>query len=158
MEIDLSRESVRLFASDHCPGKVVYWSDGWFEVPFGLGQMQQPVISAEVNGHQIAAAINLTLPETALTPYGAWSNEVPDRAPDQRYAVKSLEFGGIKLSNLNLNELYINLQSGSWEKASRAPAKVVGLQDLAIGRDLLRRLRLYISRQDSKIYFTLAGG
>jgi len=154
LELDLSRNRIALYSPDHCPGKVVYWSDSWLEAPYYIDLAMAPLIDASVNGNKTYAKLNLTFGMTTLTPYASWSSNI--RSDEHGFVVDTLEFAGVRLSNVRAGRMEIAFADPVNGVTYHPGTKWLMLADLNLGLDLLKRFHFYIARNDLKVYFTPA--
>jgi len=157
LEIDLSKQRLALFKTDHCPRQAVYWAKEWFEMPYETKRVSAPIVAVQVNDNQIDAEIHLSAYHTNISDSGAWKVGV-SRTNGHEAILDTLEFGGIRLRHVTVGQLVLRSKDPISGELSRTDAKSIGYTDMTIGQDILRKLRLYVSRKEKLIYFTLASG
>jgi len=153
MEIDLSRNRLALFKSDHCPDQVVYWAKEWFAMPYQLLGDATPGVQVEVNGHLMDAGLHLATAFTNITPAKAWGVQAEESHGG--YVLDRLAFDGVALRHVTAGSLRVSIKENTGE-ISHTDAKTWHLPDLMIGRNELKNLHLFVSRNDKKVFFTLA--
>jgi predicted aspartyl protease len=170
VEIDLADHKVNLFAKDHCPGKVVYWSDSYFASDARFSRSGQIEFEVQLDGKTLTAMLDTGASETALrlSAAGTQFGISPDSQgvvmagtgtgvggkPLQTYsyAFKSLAFGGLTMHNPKIAVIPFRTNygvTGSHIQRDDTP-------DMLIGMNVIRRLRLYIAYGEGRLYYTVA--
>jgi hypothetical protein len=154
LEFDLGHGMVRLFKRSHCLGDTVYWSDSHLELRY-LDSYFGPRFAAIVNGKLVTAA---------LAPSAAMTVVDPDRfealgltAQAGKVTLGSLEFGGVRLTQLTAGPFYVRPLDGD-PGARLYPEALRDKPDMLIGADVLKRLRLFVAQGEKVIYLTPSGG
>ena len=65
-ELDLSRGKLNLFSPDHCPGRVVYWTDEATSAPLLKGPMGNLYAAMELDGKKVQTIFASDTAETSL--------------------------------------------------------------------------------------------
>ncbi len=152
MEFDLSRGRINLFSPDHCPGKVVYWtqSAATAAVPVAAGNWAM-IVPASLDGQVLPVQIDpsytraLMEIDTAERYFG--QKRTNDEASlAQPYSFKSLSFEGLTISNPQLYP-YQGLPLRRDAQGSAA---------IYLGWPQLKQLRLYVAVKEKMIYITAA--
>ena len=158
-DFDFANAAFRLFSSDHCEGKVVYWThDPYGAVEFGLNQFGQITVPIMLDGHEIRATIDTgayhsvasletvkdalgiddTNPDLHLMP------GLPDR-PRYHYPLKTLSLQSITVNNPDVILIPDN--------QSRQPP---GAPRMLLGINVLKQLHLYFAYHEHTLYVTPA--
>jgi predicted aspartyl protease len=151
LDFDFAKAKLNLIHPDHCPGKVVYWSRGDYGVvPFKLDQ-NHIMVTVMLDGQEVNAAIDTGATDTVMSLERAADSYDLDRSAlkkSRHYPFKTLSFGGVSIFNPAI-ELVPDKESA-----------VLGHNYLAmhmiLGMGVLRRLHLYVSYKEKKIYVTPA--
>jgi hypothetical protein len=177
VELDLKHKSLKLFSPQHCPGKVVYWSDAYAQVPADVNDIGEILVNMTLDGKQVSAKIDTLHTRTSMdiadsrrlfgidrssTGISQASDEESKGSvsPLYLYPFQALEAGG-----LTVNHPKIYLRGGMWDIKCDGTAKVVmsngtltckGGGDLVVGTNLLSALRLYFAFGEKTLYFTAA--
>lgn len=151
VDFDFANARMNLIAPEHCPGKVVYWTKGDFGVvPFVLDEGHIS-IKVQLDGEDVRAVLDTGAADTVTSLEMAMLTFPGDREKlkrSRRYPFKQLSFGSVSVVNPAIT-LVSDKES---QLMSRDPN---GLQ-MIIGMGVLRRLHLYVSYAESKIYVTPA--
>jgi len=165
VELDLSHHKINLFAKDHCPGKVVYWSKNSpvSSVPLNFTADDWLRIPVQVNGKDVDAAISLTSESIYVNPHHAKENfgvEIPasalpaidshSTAPVQ-VGIKSVSIDGITF--LNPATRVFDCDEAGWS-AEKVACPL--LPPFALGVSELEKLRIYLDFRDRLLYATTA--
>ncbi len=168
VELDLAHRKINIFSQDHCPGAVVYWTDNYAVIPFTFGRWGNMVFRTSVNGVAMdgtistgRAASTLDL-RTAKNRVGIdvdTSNPIAfgDEGVAYKMRLQKLDLGGLAVMNpemvlapqpecANPSTLKGTAAVDGYEKAD------CGLVPLDVGTDVLKKLRIYISSKEKKIY------
>ena len=183
IEMDFASGKLSYFLTDHCPGRVVHWAtSGITSVDFkgwdNNSAQRFLTVPVTINGHEVYAVINTTLPgtifdaDTARTLFSLTADSpgaVPlgalDSNPNHRIfgiTLQTLKIGGMTLRNTKMNVIPDLIGTRS-EDMLRADSRVQRITDeflptMQIGMDVLNRLHLYVATKEGRIYFTAATG
>jgi predicted aspartyl protease len=161
-DFDFAGGKLNLLAQDHCPGKVVYWTEDTPTIlPFDLDRISSHVrVTVRLDGKEIPALVD-TGSSLSLMSLGAASRYLDLNADSAgmtrdsravngqpgrtwRRAFQRLELGDIAIEDPTLLIL--------------GDAQMQDMNvDLVLGMDVLRRLHLYIAYGEEKLYLTPAG-
>jgi hypothetical protein len=177
LDFDFGGGKFNLFSTDHCPGKVLYWTTADTEAPIRLTQAGAIGVTMSLDGHDVDATLDtrtttsMTLPE-AKTAFG-----LDERSPGVestiegsgagRHTVYRYRFKTLSLSGITVNNPLVELIPDAVGKQARrdlVDGKMNGYQGnaalatphLMVGLDVLRHLHLYIATKEEKIYATAA--
>ncbi|HEX4078096.1 MAG TPA: retroviral-like aspartic protease family protein [Rhizomicrobium sp.] len=176
VDIDFAAHKLSLFAQDHCPGKVVYWTSGGVAVvPMHVVNSGHIIVSVKVDGVPFDALLDtgstfshlsleaaddmFHLVPTSPDMTKVSENGGPGGVPIYRHTFKGLELEGITIANPAI-DIFENLakarqtpQSGS--RISDADESG-GNTDMVLGLQELHRLHLYIAYKEQKLYISSA--
>lgn len=183
IELDFAGRKLNYFLTDHCPGRVVYWTNSGFTTVEYKGWDNNAsqagiTIPVTLDGKQVYAEIDTNSPITTvdadaarslfnLTPdsQGAIPLGALDNNPAHRmygWTFKSLQIGGLAISNTRtqvIPDLIGSRDANMLTPDSRVRRHTDEYQPtVRIGMDVLRRLHLYIAANERKIYITPAAG
>ena len=168
VDIDFAHEKFKLFSPNHCPGGVVYWTDGPVAVvPMDLsldGHIQVPV---RIDGKTITADIDTGSVGSVLSLRQAWQyldvdeksagmkslgNTIMNgmRTPAYSYPFAAMTFGEGTTGSIAVNHPRIEILPDQTMR---------GMQGLVLGVSVLRQLHMYIAYKERKLYLSapLAG-
>lgn len=157
VDFDFARGQFGLFAPDHCPGKVVYWTRGPYSaVPFTLNEDKHIVMPITVDDKGLSATVDTGADDTILSMATArkmWG--LDEHAPGMKlaypdypeykfyhYPFKTMSFGGLKVSGPHI----MIVPNGY------LPDKL----DILLGTNILRELHMYIAYKEKAMYVTPA--
>jgi predicted aspartyl protease len=158
-DFDFANAAFRLFSSDHCEGKVVYWThDPYGAVEFRLNQFGQITVPIMLDGHEIRATIDtgayhsVASLETVKDALGIDDTNsdlhlipgMPDR-PRYHYPLKTLSLQSITVNNPDVILIPDN--------QSRQPP---GAPKMLLGINVLKQLHLYFAYRERTLYVTPA--
>ncbi len=150
MELDLAHGKINLFSQDHCPGKVVYWTQTapTAAVPILAGNWAM-IVPMMLDGEKVSVQIDPSYRRAWADPvmverrFGQRSAGAAG-TPLQPYAFKSLGVDGIAVANPQLYP-YTASESGRDARA-----------DVYLGMQQLKQLRIYVAVKEKMIYITAA--
>jgi Tfp pilus assembly protein PilF len=162
VEIDPVKNTVSMFAKNHCEGSIIYWPhQDSAELPIEIDNRDKRItVPLELNGHEIQALIDTGTSETVLnlrtakslfdlTPESPGMQEVASRTDRHgttqaayRFQFKSLTMGDIGFAN-------------PW--VVLAPMSGEG-PDMILGMHHLHGLHLYFAYGQRKLYVTTGRG
>jgi len=172
-ELDFSRGKLNFFSQDHCPGRVVYWADDWGSAPLLVSKLGTFYFPVELEGQKVEATFASAEPLTRLTTdvakrlYG-FDEKSPGvevevlpgyRRPVAHYRAMQLTAPEMLVKNVHVR--LAKRPSGVCPLLMPAPESgAVGYDcnsyPMALGRNVLSKLRLYFALRERKLYFTLA--
>jgi hypothetical protein len=179
IEFDFPGRKLNYFLTDHCEGRVVYWSTtGSTSVPFnGWDDNSNPrrfTIPVLLDGHEIRAEIDTFSPDTIVDADTASSlfqikadspGAVPLGALDSSHPMfgwtfKELKIGALSLTNQRLRVMP-DLVGTKDQDTLRADSRVLRHTDnfqpsMRLGMDVLKQLHLYLAAKEGKLYLTAA--
>lgn len=171
VELDFRNAKLNLFSPDHCPGKVVYWTDsGVTVIPFGYNRMGQIYVVAGLDGRRVFASLT-TAPSNALMALelAAQIFDISLKTPELRpvgsddgglyysYPFKSLLIGDVDISNPSIELRPSMNECDGWHSGMRKNlGECWGYESLLLGLHELRPLHLFVSFKDAKLYVTAA--
>ena len=179
IELDMAGRKLNLFSQDHCPGKVVYWTQAFSQVPFeqqGFGFVRPKM---ELDGKPVTVALNLNARSAmdmgaAKKLFGLDENSpgmtVAQTAPDgvkvYHYPFKTLSAGDFKVANPAIAIVGVPSRPGacpqgrifdqpdSRERYTLGGSACYGDLTLFLGYSVLSKLRLYFSMKEKLLYIT----
>jgi predicted aspartyl protease len=150
LDFDYAKATLNLFSPDHCDGRVVYWTKGDYGVvPFDYRD-RAIQFTVMIDGKEVLAMLDTGAYDTVMSLekaedlYGVDEKTLAEH--NGRYPFKTLSFGAVSVGNPE-----IHLVS---EKKSKM--LTWGSPRLLIGMGVLRRLHLFISYKEEKLYVTPA--
>ena len=179
VDLDFGAHKLSLFSPDHCPGKVVYWTnDAVAVVPMHVVNTGHIVVPVSLDGHQLDAILDTGASTSILdaavahATFGLTPNS-PDmtRVGDMDGAVqtgmykhtfKSLGLEGLTMGNPTLY-MWDSLTNYSMTQGAHTGSRLSfanesgGNTGLILGLTELRHLHLYIAYQEQRLYVTPAG-
>ena len=173
-ELDFAHNKLNLFATDHCPGGVVYWADGAAAIPYTLDKIGIPIFPIELDGKKISASLRLSESGTTLKTdaskalYGFDENSSDIRRDTSEsgktvnhYRAMRMTLPGLSVSNTDVQLLAgldkkCELSRSAGPEHSATYTKCFGNPPLALGLNVLRRLRLYFATEEHILYVTTA--
>ncbi|MBI3677901.1 MAG: aspartyl protease family protein [Proteobacteria bacterium] len=174
LDFDFAGKKFNLISTEHCEGKVVYWTSSYSDVDFriSLGNIYLPMT---LDGKEIKAVLDTGSPDTLLSDgTGRRKFNLEENSPGMEpvanatdadlvqfsYRFKSLSVGGLAVSN----PLILILKDRAQESFDKRHLDKIDLdpiyadkletQDLILGMNVLQKLHLYIAYKEHKIYVT----
>jgi predicted aspartyl protease len=171
VEIDPAAGRLKLFAQDHCPGKVVYWAKEYFRLPVSLTPDKRLDVDLAIDGRTLRGMIDTGANATSLRlavarrlfdfdPAAAGLKHGKAIGADATpidvfpHVFDSLAFGGITLRNTTVQILDMDSGRGASNAGSHIGGRVEQ-EDAIIGMSLLRKLHVFIAYGEPAFYFTL---
>jgi predicted aspartyl protease len=176
VDIDFAAHKLNLFSQDHCPGKVVYWTnDNVAVVPIHVVNSGHIVVPVTLDGHSFDAVLDtgssftVLAQEAAHNTFGLQPNssdmtkvsedEGPGTVPVYRHTFRNLGLEGLSVANPSI-DIFENIGK------SRTPPHLGsrlsdadesgGNTDLILGLNELQHLHVYIAYKEQKLYITPA--
>ena len=179
LDFDFAHRTLNLISPKHCEGQVVYWTRAYAVVPFALADDLKVEVPVTLDGHAFKAIIDTGSSRTAIR-LGAAVHDfgltpespgmIPVRNVTQnsvvlfRYRFKTLVIGGITVSNPLFGILSDAESKRFWKESGYdwlANDPIYGLgfkpKPIVLGLDILKKLHIYISYDEKKLYVTAAG-
>jgi hypothetical protein len=181
VDMDFGARKLQLVSSDHCDGKVLYWTAPVVAiVPMRVAGEGRPVIFVNLDGKRLEAVLNTGQVNTVLNLDVAEDRfSVDVNAPDvkqvgqvgqnasakvYRKQFQTLTFEGVTIENPEINLVPDQLKTRLLNKNRPTTGKLgsltrgdeVGsrLPDLTLGMSTLARLHVYIAYREKKVYIT----
>jgi hypothetical protein len=153
LELDLGRLKLNLYAPSRCGGKVVYWAEHAEVLPLARGPFGDFYFTTELNGKKLETALS-TLNEGAILASDAARTLFGSDGPP--FGAAELKAGALRLAGER-----VELQAAPTEQCPLTDKGdgygyigCFGAYPLILGREVLRRLHLYLSNQENRLYFT----
>lgn len=174
LELDPAAGRVNLYNRDHCPGRVVYWSQAYVSAPLRVAHSGHLYLAMSLDGQPVNALIDtgagtsvLNLDTASrlfgLDPGSPGMERLPDPAPGAlpryRHAFHSLVIEGIEIRNPVLDILpnrARRMHDKAWLGEHPFEDEPNGLPDLLLGMAELSHLHLYIAYGEQRLYATAA--
>jgi hypothetical protein len=179
-ELDLSRRKLNLFSQDHCKGEVVYWAKDWGTAPFYIGPYRTLYFPLELEGRKIEAtfapgsAASMLSVDVTKRVYG-FDKDSPgvQTVPYEgdtlaHFQAMQLTARGMTFNNSpvrlrdspNASDAIVSckLELRSQESGAVGYSGCENRYPMALGGNVLEKMRIYFATKERKIYFTLADG
>jgi hypothetical protein len=65
-ELDFANNKLNFYSHDHCPGRVVYWTNTYSSAPITRGPLGKYYFPIELEGKKVEASISTVNPGTSL--------------------------------------------------------------------------------------------
>ncbi len=153
LELDLGNHKLNLYAPNRCGANVVYWSEHPEMLPLARGPFGDSSFTTELNGKKLETALSTLNDGTFLA----------SDAAHALYGIDGGEFGTaeLKAGALSLAGERVELLPRPNEECPLTDKGdgygyigCFGAYPLMLGRAILKRLHLYISNQENRLYFT----
>jgi hypothetical protein len=178
VELDLSKNKLNLFDKNHCPGKVIYWTQnaaiGMIEIKPIVGGTNQYTFS--LDGHPLGAFITADQMDTELAfPIAREEFNLTDKSngvvlakkDEWGYALYRFPFKILDADGLAISDPQIYLSGDPFmdkicdsrlhsRTLDNQPYNCRGDADLQIGVHELRALHLFFAFSEKKLYLTAA--
>lgn len=175
-EMDFANHKFNLFSAEHCPGQVVYWTNGAAaQIPYEHDPAGHLVIAMTLDDKPIAAGISgnaATLMTTGtlsqmfdlhtdapgMTKISATEAGLEDSSefPAYGYHFKTLSTAGVTIQNPQL-VVYGLRQSATCNTRGKDPMEhCIGQPDIFLGAPTLSKFHLYFSSKEKLMYLTAA--
>ncbi len=171
-ELDLAHRTLNLFSQDHSSGGV-YWSDSAAVIPMYRGPMHDLYFSMELDGKRIETGIATGQEDSSLAIAASRllfnfdtqspGNEVEaDSGKHQLYyRAMKLTTPGLAVSNAKIqlradNSCKVVVKTFERQTAGYSGSGCLGQYPLELGRDVLKKLRLYFATKERVLYVTAA--
>ena len=183
VEFDFAAKKMYLFSQDHCPGKVVHWTqDGYAELPFQytggpISTTPHIRLRMTLDGHDVSTAVDTgaagsfigkgaaslifgideASPGVTKAPYFS------DQFPVYRKQFTSLALGGLAVQNPqvdilpDLEEKAFRMEHSEKSRDDPVYGTKLESEDFTLGMNVLSKLHVYIAYKEHKMYVTAAG-
>jgi hypothetical protein len=159
LDFDFAGGKLNFYSTDHCEGRVVYWTDSPVAVlPFRRDRASHIIVDTTLDGKDVSAVFDTGASNTV----GEWEPlsdkfDLTKDSPGVRtirsegakavyaYPFKALIFGGITVNNPE-----ISLASNSVSRMSTM------MPPLLVGINVMRQFHLYVANGENKLYITAA--
>jgi aspartyl protease len=173
-ELNLAAKKLLVFSTDHCRGKVVYWTQDFTAVPFGLDPLGALYFPLELDGKRVEAALSTGYPSSTIDSnvtrrvfgFDEKSPEVSRETPasgseEASFRAMSLTASGLNIRNVPLQLFKGNPECGQQLRSTNKVAAVgysqcTGVFPMKLGIDLLTKLRIYVASKERVIYLSRA--
>ena len=171
VELDLANNKMNLFAQDHCPGQVVYWSQTSAAVPLKSGGLHELYFTMELDGKKLETTMATGAPSTTLATdvtrklydFDQFSPGVDSETDSSRriyahYRAMKLSNEGVTVFNAHINLIDPRVKEcrvGTREGAATYDG-CTGVHPLELGLNVLTKLHLYIATKEKMLYITPA--
>jgi predicted aspartyl protease len=153
VDLDMANAKINLFSQKHCPGRVIYWTNGPVAiVPINKNEYGQFDIDITLDGKSLKADIDTGSSRSFMSYEDAkdlfdWKDNEPSvtaEAGAYRHHFTSLSFKGIAVNNPDIILFpYKNMRLETDGK-------------LILGMGILRQLHVYIAYHERNLYLTAA--
>ena len=183
VELDFAKKKMNLFSQDHCPGKVVYWTQGGYaDISFhytngAISAVRHINFDMTLDDHQVSTDLDTGSASSWLRSKAAYrtfglDEHSPGVGPspysDAKFPVLRKQFGTLQLGGLAVQNPQIDIIADRTEDAFKQAHSeksrddpVYGaafqMEDFTLGMNVIRKLHLYIAYKEHKVYVTDAG-
>jgi hypothetical protein len=171
IEVDFAKNVLNLYSQNHCPGKVVYWSSSYTDLPFRVDDLGILNLDTTLDDKPQRAVLELTdgpdqiMIFEATTKYGVSSRDlafVSDDGMTKKYSYrfKHLTMGDIAVNNpefLVIDRRLVRAADGSnYHWGAAASTFKLNHAHISLQRNFLKHLHLYFAFGEKKLYITSA--
>jgi predicted aspartyl protease len=181
VELDFAKKKMNLFSQDHCPGKVVYWTQSGYAVlpfRFATGQSESHItLDMTLDGHEMRTDFDTGSSDSTMrkkaavqifgldenSPGVTKSPNATAEFPVLRKQFGSLTFGGLAVQN-PIIDILPSTEEDSYrmehsEKSRDDPIYGSNLvtENLTLGMNVIGKLHVFIAYKEHKVYITDAG-
>ena len=172
IELDAAHRKMNLFSQDHCPGHAVYWSAKYDSAPIRFGSLGEFYFPMELEGKKLETTLATNKPMTTLNTeatrklfnFDSHSADVETETCNEgrttaHYRAMKLRGEGLEIINARISlidlpadnpcHLGTHLGAATYEGC-------YGIHPLALGQNVLSKLRFYIATKEKMLYFTAA--
>ena len=171
VEVDPAKGEINLFAQDHCPGRVVYWSNSYATLPLQTDKAGHTYLMMDLDGKPLTVSLSYGLADNELGSRDAFRifgihdsspgmNVVPGRerhgAPVHLYPFKTLTLGGLTIKS---PKVFIEPQRRNEvcnPQSVYVFLRCYGNSQLKLGRHTLKSLHVFYAFKEKKLYVTAA--
>jgi hypothetical protein len=165
VEFDFAAGKLHLWSPQHCPGKVVYWTQQpYMALPIRVDAVKQIHFSATVDGKEMDALLDTGSSKSILRLDMAravlgWVSNPPGLLCEKdgaycHYPFKALSFGGVAVNNPNIDIIPDQLVGLRERGEVHENTGNMHAPELIIGTSVLKNLHLYIAYREGVIYGT----
>lgn len=176
LEFDLPHGKIRFFKPHGCAGdQVVYWGEAYAVAQMIPTADDQILVQVRVNGAPVVAQMDTGASGSVLTTQAAAKAGVRPgspgvvaagpahglgRAPTPVYLGRfaSFSFGEETIKNAELGVADLFVADRTAELGTRVPAPVSDQPQMLLGADFFRSHRVFIAREQHKVYASYEGG
>jgi predicted aspartyl protease len=176
VDLDFAAHKMNLMSSDHCPGKVVYWTAGAVAVvPIHVVEDGHIIVPVTLDGHEVDALLDTGASTTILHLEAAQNifglqpgaPDTPEIGRSQggtsyyRHTFKTLALEGLTIGNPVVTVIP-DLMKSKMQQTPTLGSRMSdiseqnGVTDLTLGMTEMRHLHLYIAYKEQKLYITPA--
>ena len=182
MELDFAKKKMNSFSQDHCPGKVVYWSQsGYAALPFhytggSISALQHINFQMTLDDHQVSTDLDTGSSYSWLRSKAAYrifglDEHSPGVGPspfnDSTIPVLRKQFETLQLGGLAVHNPQIDIIADKTEDAFKQAhseksrddpvyGSTFQMDDFTLGMNVIGKLHLYIAYKEHNIYVTAA--
>ena len=174
IEMDFGAGQMNLFSTDHCAGRVVYWSaDKVSEIPIRYDSQGKLRVTVKLDGVELEAMLDTGASTNVLNQsvgtgrlnldLNAGDVRKMGRPDDPVYAkyFKTLELAGLFVDNPFVTIMPDKIKAQQPKRMSaggyiRLTDTDARLPDLVIGSTILSKLHVYLASKEKKLYVTSA--
>ena len=171
IELDFGHNKMNVFSPDHCPGEVVYWADHYDVVPMRRGALKDLYFVMELNGKKLQTQLatgdrSSTIYANVASKLYGWDENplglqtmTAENGSSGGHRTMALTAGGLSILNAQ-----IDLRTATTcVRAARITTDhdgalgfdgCMGASPLHLGMNVLTKLRIYLSANEQKMYFT----
>lgn len=176
VELDLKNRKLNLFSPQHCPGKVVYWSHDYSQLPITIDGAGHVLLAMALDGKPVTAMVN-TLSNRTYMQFNVAKHifgltRATDgvvRTSEQTYGkfaepLFTYPFHSLAAGDLSVQNPKIYLLGDVRDPVCNGKVQVVGSTnmlfqctpdiDVSLGTNVLAALRLYFAFGEKTVYFT----
>jgi predicted aspartyl protease len=150
-DYDFANARLNLFEPAPCPGNVLYWTNGNYGVvPFEV-ETNHIMVQVMLDGQPVKAGLDTGAADTLMSldrASNAFDLDGDKLKKSRHYPFKTLSFGEVSVGNPAI-QLVPDEESGVMGHHSSDLQMIIGM-------GVLRRLHLYVSYKEKKIYVTPA--
>jgi predicted aspartyl protease len=176
LDIDPAANKMQLFSQDHCPGKVVYWTKDWFDVPIKVLHSGHVTLDVEIDGKPVTAVLDTGFVKTTLSMPAAHRLFGLDKDSPKvveaensgsgghttfRYQFNMLTVSGLTINHPNIflvgDKIGKPLTKDDFSNVHMPTDEATRLPDLIIGMEILSKLHFYIAYGEQHFYASAAG-
>lgn len=170
-ELDFANNTLNFYSHDHCPGRVVYWTNAYSSAPMTRGRLGNYYFPIELEGKKVEASISTTNPGTSLPTevtrrlYG-FDEKSPGIETETstaggavaHYRAMALTGSGLSVKNARI-ELHTSPPGHNCSLTTMGgPARYEGCMGgeapLLLGLNVARHLHLYFATKEHVLYFS----
>jgi predicted aspartyl protease len=173
VDFDFGGKKSNLFSSDHCEGKVVYWTKSYMTIPFNISGGSHITIITNLDGHDIKSAVDTGSTTTILDTNEAYlvfgldtDTAGVETSGYESHLQYKCRFKNLSIQNVAVNNPLITLVPDAADDAFRnkRTSKVeldairgrssLDEQTMTLGLNILRKLHVYPAYGEQQLYIT----